>query len=347
MTRLPSTARAVSATVPSPWRSALSSSAPTASRMRAGVTLASSPSGSRTLRARPAVRRLGRHSSTTGASPSRRSISSAPAARAARAASRRSSSTAESFSVCSSAAMASRRASGSGWAASSSSRSCSAVIRLRSWWETSPTSSRSRWTSSESAAAEVSSTSETRSSSGMPCLRGAERKSPAPRRAARSATPESGSASRRAVTVATTVPAATDSSTSPSTTSVAWICWASIAERGSSRVIAPPIPNGSDWLTGFSPTFTPIRRSGRPGCCTTRRPFDGTASCSSESGIVEPSASRRASTRSRSAVRSARVMSSTSRHVVTASGAPSTSAVIVTTRSVDCRIRRRTGLSRG
>ena len=42
-------------------------------------------------------------------------------------------------------------------------------------------------------------------------------------------------------------------------------------------------------------------------------------------------------------MRSARVMSSTSRHVVTASGAPSTSAVIVTTRSVDCRIRRRTG----
>ena len=176
----------------------------------------------------------------------------------------------------------------------------------------------------------------------MPCLRGAARKSPAPSRAARSATPESGSASRRAVTVATTVPAATHNSTRPNTTSVAWICWASIAERGSSRVIAPPIPNDSDWLTGFSPTFTPIRRSGWPGCCTTSRPFDGTASCSSESGIVEPSASRRASTRSRSAVRSARVMSSTSRHVVTASGAPSTSAVIVTTRSVDCRTRRRT-----
>ena len=138
----------------------------------------------------------------------------------------------------------------------------------------------------------------------MPCLRGTERKSPAPSRAARSATPESGSASRRAVTVATTVPAPTDTSTSSSTTSVAWICWASIAERGSSSVITPPIPNGSDSLTGFSPTFTPIRRTGWPGCCSTSCPFDGTASCSSASGIVVPSASRRASTRSRSEVRS-------------------------------------------
>ena len=176
----------------------------------------------------------------------------------------------------------------------------------------------------------------------MPCLRGAERKSPAPSRAARSATPDSGSASRRAVTVATTVPAATESSTSNKTTSVAWSCWVSIAERGSSSVITPPSPNGSDSLTGFSPTSTPMRRACCPGCCNTSRPLDGTASWSSASGMVVPSSSIRASTRSSSDVRSPRVMSSTSRHVVTASGAPSTSAVIVTTSRVDCRIRRRT-----
>ena len=52
-----------------PWRSALSTSAPTASRMRVGVTRASSPSGSRTLSGRPAARRVGRHSSTTGREP--------------------------------------------------------------------------------------------------------------------------------------------------------------------------------------------------------------------------------------------------------------------------------------
>ena len=92
--------------MPPPWRSALSSSAPTASRMRAGVTRASSPSGSRTLRARPAARRRrppllddGRQALAQVRRARR------PAARAARAASSRSSSTAESRSACSSAAI--------------------------------------------------------------------------------------------------------------------------------------------------------------------------------------------------------------------------------------------------
>ena len=104
-------------------------------------------------------------------------------------------------------ALAPRRP-GRGASASSSRRSCSAVSRLRSWWDTSPTRSRSRWSSSASAMAEESRTSETRSSSGMPWRCGAGRKSPAPSRAARPATCCSGSARRRAVSVATTAPTA-------------------------------------------------------------------------------------------------------------------------------------------
>ena len=90
--------------MPAPWRTAFSSSAPTASRIRAGVTRASSRSGTRTLRLRPAARSRGCHSSTTPARVSRRSVGSAPAARAARAACSSSSSTPERRSACSRAA---------------------------------------------------------------------------------------------------------------------------------------------------------------------------------------------------------------------------------------------------
>ena len=276
---------------------------------------------------------------------SRRSAGSAPAARAARAASSSSSRTPDRRSACSSAAVASRTTSGSGCVVSSSSRSCRAVRRLRNWCETSPTRLRSRWTSSASAPADVSRTSETRSSSGIPCRSGVRRKSPAPSRAARSATSRSGSASRRAVTVATTAPVPTDSTMSSTTTSVTCTCSVRSTVRGSASVIDAPGQTGSVSAIGSDPTSAPRNWTGRPASSSVSRPPEGTASASASWSTVsnEPGPSSREATCSSRSSRSARLKSSISRQVVMASGTPSTSAVIVTTSSVDCRMRRRTG----
>ena len=95
-------------------------------------------------------------------------MSPAPSARAVRAWARISSTTADSRSACSSAALASRLTSGSGDMEISSSRIRSAVSRLRSWWDTSSASVRSRWMTPAIWAAARSSTSQIRSSSSMP-----------------------------------------------------------------------------------------------------------------------------------------------------------------------------------
>ena len=180
----------------------------------------------------------------------------------------------------------------------------------------------------------------------MPCRCGAERKSPAPSRAARSATSGSGSASRRAVTVATTVPA---------------------ADRQHARAAARPASPGSARAQhrrarlgqgdraaeperqrlGASGSARRPRRApapaGRAAAASAARSTARRAAGVWSTGSNEPSASSRVVHRSRrsSEVGPGEVLHQPPRGDRRAA-TPSTSAVIVTTRSVDCRIRRRT-----
>ncbi len=249
--------RAVTDTVPAPCLVELSSSTLSTSRSRPGVARAHSPSGTRSRSDRLWRFNTGRHSSATSPSSAERSIGSAPTSLAARAAASSSSSTAASRSACSWAVPAASETSGAGCVVRGSSRSCSAVSRLRSWWDTSPTSCRSRCSSWASAVAEVSSASATMSSSATLYRRWSGRKSPPPSRAARSATCRSGRASLRAVTVATTVPVPTDSTTSSSTAAATCVCWVRIGCAGTASRTVPFCAIGTVSTTTSSPSGGP------------------------------------------------------------------------------------------
>ncbi|CAM3927395.1 hypothetical protein TSOC111612_21830 [Tsukamurella ocularis] len=201
----------VTVTAPLPCTSALSTSTAAASRTRVAVARACSggPSGGRTVRRRPARANDGARSSSRGVSSARRST--VPCAdRSARDMRTMSPTEEVRRSTWSRAARASETTSGSGCRVSSSRRMWIAVRRLRSWCETSPTICRSRCSRSAISTVAVSSTSSTRSSSSIPCRCGSGRKSPFARRCARPATSCTGSATRLAVTAATTTPAVSD-----------------------------------------------------------------------------------------------------------------------------------------
>ena len=342
---VPTPSLAVSVTVPLPWRSALSSSTPITSRSRAGDTFANRLSCSFTLRDLPTARIGARHSSVMPTSSPLRSTGSAPVARASRAAVISSSSTSARRSACSSAACASPAISLSGTAVSSSIRSCSDVNRLRSWWDTSPTSSRSRCTSCASAVADASSASATESSSPTRYRVLSSRKSPAPRRAARSATCRSGRASRRAVTVATAAPPPIAAITTSTTSSVTCVC---VVRMGPASIDSTTLPC---WTIGTSSdTVSPVssspnsRRKSESGSSTSRCPWGGTRSCTPfRSSSLPPVtwSSRTAAIWRARPPSSSRVRLSTTADADHPSGMPSATAVTVTASRIARRMRRR------
>ena len=226
MSRLFSAARALSVTVPAAVAAGRSRPARRPPRGSGpGVTRASSPSGTRTLNGRPAARSAGRHSSATAVKPSRRSCGSAPAARAARAACSSSSSTSgEPLGLLQRGEGLPPRVRvgvGGQLVEAQLQRGQPAAQLVRHVADERPLALHQLGERGRRGVQHVG--DPVQLGDAVP-VRGASGSRRRPSRAARSATSRSGSASRRAVTVATTAPVPTDSTTSSSTTSVTCSC---------------------------------------------------------------------------------------------------------------------------
>ncbi|MDQ1202087.1 hypothetical protein QE449_002705 [Rhodococcus sp. SORGH_AS303] len=252
---------------PPPWSSALCSSTDTASRSREPVTRAVTDESPRSSRSRPASANGPRQSSMTGSSSPRTRTVEASAAPSLRDDRTRSSIAVVSRSTWAIASLASVTTSGSGCPDSSSRRRRTAVRRLRNWWETSATRECSRCRRPTISTDAESSTSDTRSSSGMPWRVGSLRKSPSASRAARPATCCRGVESRRDVRTATTVPAAIEARTTSATAPTACFWAVRISSDGTSRSSDPEVPIERDSSIGSSTDGAPmsIRDAGFSG----------------------------------------------------------------------------------